>query len=181
MPHGAETREKIFLLRAEDLGDRLALASDDGEVVFGDPEKTLEQALAIEQLAGLDFQHPALGILHRFFAAEGGGIEPEAFLGEQQRLDLAEVAEVLFGEDEADQRGTRLPHQLLLAAAVGSEQDFPGFLVFAGFDAAVADLLDQHLLLVEVLLADGFAGGFAVGGFAGKAGGRVGGEGDGGY
>lgn len=181
MPQGAETREKIFLFRAEDLRHRLALALDDGEVVFGDPEEALEEALTIEELAGLDFEDPALRTLHRFFAAEGGGIEPEALLGEEEWLDLAKIAEVLFGEDEANEGGAGFADQLFFAPAIGGEEDFAGFGVFARFDAAVADLFNPHLLLVEVLLADRFAGGFALGGFAGEAGGRVGGEGDGGY
>ena len=181
MPQGAKTWEKIFLFRSEDLGDGLALALDDGKVIFGDPEEALEEALAVEELAGLDFEDPAFGILDGFFAAEGGGVEPETLLGEEERLDLAEVAEVLFGEDEADEGGAGLADQFFFAPAVGGEEDFAGFLVFAGLDAAVADLFYQHFLLVEVLLADSFAGGFAFGGFAGEAGGRVGGEGDGGY
>ena len=181
MPHGAETREKIFLFRAEDLGHGLALALDDGKVVLGDPEETLKEPLAVEELAGFHFQDPAFGVLDRFFTAEGGGVEPETFLGEEQRLDFAEVTEVLFREDQANQGSAGLADQLFFAATVGGEQDFADLLVFTGLDAAVADLFDQHFLLVEVLFADGFAGGFPLGGLAGEAGGRVRGEGDGGY
>lgn len=126
MPHGAEAREKIFFFRPEDLGDGLAFALDDREVVFGDPEEALEEPLAVEELAGLDFENPALRILHGFLAAEGGGVEPEALLGEQERLDLAEIAEVLFGEDEADEGGAGFADQFFLAAAVGGEEDLAG-------------------------------------------------------
>jgi len=116
MPHGAETREKIFLSRAEDLRHGLAFALDDRKVVLGDPEETLEEPLAVEELAGLYLQHPAFDVLHSLFAAESGGVKPEALFGEEQRLDLAEVAEVFFGEDEAHERRAGLTDQLLFAA-----------------------------------------------------------------
>ncbi len=181
MPEGAKAGEKIFFFRAEDFGDRLALAADDGKIGLRDPEEPVEQALAVENLAGGDGEDPARGVGDGLFAAVAGGVERELFLRQEQRLDFAEVAEVLVGEDEAGERGARFADRAFGSFAGWGEDDLAGFDILAGLAAVFGEFFDADVLAVEVLGAGGFAGRFAFGDLAGEAGRRVGGEADGGY
>ena len=181
MPHGAKTREKILLFRAEDLRDGLSFALHHRKVALGNPEQALKETLAVQNLAGLHFQDPAGGILDGLFAAEGSGIKPQALLGKQERLNLSQVAEIFVGQDQADQSRRCFGDHRFGSFAGGGEHDFARLAELAGLAALGADLLYQHLLPVKVLGADGLAGGLAIGRSASKAGRGFGAVADGGY
>ena len=111
MSDGSESGEKIFLFRTKDFRDGFALAADDGKVALGHPEQAVEQALAVEDLARGDGEDPAGGVFDRFLAPVAGGIERELLFRQQQRLDLAEIAEVFLGQDQAGEHRLRLADQ----------------------------------------------------------------------
>lgn len=175
MPDGGETGEKILLFFGDDLGDGAAFGADDGEIGLGRPEEAFKEALAVENLAGLDGENPAGDAVDGLFAAGLGLVEPEAFFGEEEGLDFLDVAKVFGGELEADEAVGGGLGEFFGAFAGGGEDDFALFGVVAGADVALVELFEEELLSVEVLRADGFRGGLAFGDAFGEVAGRIGG------
>ena len=97
MAEGGEKGEKIFFFFGEQLGNGAALGTDDGEIGLGGPEEAFEEALAIEELAGFDFEHPARDAINDLFPTGLGLVKPETVFGEEEGLDFADIAEILGG------------------------------------------------------------------------------------
>ena len=174
MPDGGETGEKILFFFRDDLGDGAAFRADDGEIGLGGPEESFKEALAVENLAGLDGEDPAGDAVDGLLAAGLGLVEPEAVFGKEEGLNFLDIAEVFRGELEADEAVGGGGGEFFGAFAGGGEDDFAFFGVDAGAGVALVELFDEELLFVEVLGADGFRGGFAFGDALGKVAGRFG-------
>ena len=102
MADGSEKGEKIFFFLGEKLGDGAALGTNDGKIGLGGPEEAFEEALAVEELAGFDFEDPAGDAVDDFFAAGLGLVKPKAVFSQEEGLDFADIPKILGGEFEAD-------------------------------------------------------------------------------
>ncbi len=92
-----EKGEKIFFFSREEMGNGAALGADYRKISLGGPEETFEQALAVQELAGFDFEDPAGDAVDDLFAPGLGLVEPQAVFGEQEGLDFPDIPEIFGG------------------------------------------------------------------------------------
>ena len=88
------------MLRSVDLRQRLAGDFDDLLVLTADPDHAVQHALTFEHLPGRQPKYVAGLILDIFQTFEAELISPECVFGENERLYLAKVSEILFGQPD---------------------------------------------------------------------------------
>ena len=170
---GGEVREEILAFGGADLGDGLTFHVDDVEFLLVDPDEAVEEAHVAEDLAGADLEDPAIDSIHGFVAADLGFVIPEAVLGEDEGLDITDIAEV-FGREEEGLEGIDGGADGLFGALTGGREDDVAYLFIHAAGGAVAvELFQGDGLAVHVLVALGLGFGFAMGDEAGQIGWRV--------
>ncbi len=169
---GGEAGKEVFVRAGAEFRDGAAVGADDGEGLLFGPDEAVEHAKALKELAGGEFEDPAIAAVHILVALEADDVAGQEFGGDQQGLDVANVGEVLGGEDQALKGVGRGADQLFGAFARWGEDDVAGLAVLA---TARTAFFDHNLLAVSILSARVLRGEFAFGDAAGEIRRRIGG------
>src|SRR5690606_8424350 len=131
--------------------NRFAIGFHDLEIEVVDPDPAFEIPLAFLDLPGLDVEHVRVDLVDQLFAGVLDVIEREVVGGENERLNLADILEVLRSQLDAPQRALRGIYDLLGPPAVRLEQDVADEVIFPQNAVAAVKLLDPDLLPVGVI------------------------------
>lgn len=98
---GREGDEQVFLAA---LGVKLrhgtAVSPHNRIVALVDPQFTFEETLTLQNLPRAHMQYPAIDAVYHVFTTEFALVTPETFAGKERGLNIANIAEILFGQDE---------------------------------------------------------------------------------
>ena len=105
----------------------------------------------MQDLARADLDHPTIHAVHLLFAAEAALVNEGLLVGEQKRLDLADVVEILVRQLQVLETLLGRADKLLAALPGWREDDVAHFAVIAGDGSVIIQFFHRDALPVCVV------------------------------
>src|SRR5215472_7781041 len=160
---GAEPREDILVILADDVRNGLAVGHDDLQVLVIDPNAALKITLLLLNDLGGDVENIRRKVVHLLTTHVGDVVLGKLGGGENERLHIANVVVILFAHGDASERIHGSEGDVLDALAFRSEDDVAGFAVLAVGPTVIVESLDGESLRVGVVVAFALELRFALG------------------